>query len=455
MESQDDMKLRLELREARERLDALVADLRSVDAELEGLSTERRQHELLQGVCVALEELDGLGGADLFWRGRSGDADAGAHLDVVRGRIEGFEKGWSEIEERRLSILDDVDRLGEDADFLAGEVLEAERVEELKKHEWVIEREAIVPYVVAMMPWARGGDDDVRFRKSLAASLLLALLLGAVLPLVDLPIRERFVADELPDRMTRLVREERPLPPPIPVQEVKPLDVEKEVAPVEELAETVQPTPQEVAPQQPKKPNAGSQGILAFREKFSGLAKAKASDRLGANARISNSGDAPSGAPTRSMVTSNAAGGSGGINLASLSRSTGGGGGEGFEGVDVVQATSSIGTGGGSDRPLSGGPSAGRTDEEIQIVFDRHKSALYRLYNRELRNNPTLRGQMILKMTIEPDGSVSICTLQSSDLKSKTLSAQVVARVKTFDFGAKEGIAPVSILYPIDFLPAT
>jgi len=28
------------------------------------------------------------------------------------------------------------------------------------------------------------------------------------------------------------------------------------------------------------------------------------------------------------------------------------------------------------------------TDEEIQIVFDRYKASFYRLYNRELRNNP-------------------------------------------------------------------
>jgi hypothetical protein len=34
------------------------------------------------------------------------------------------------------------------------------------------------------------------------------------------------------------------------------------------------------------------------------------------------------------------------------------------------------------------------------------------------------------------------------------LAANVVERVKTFDFGAKDGIPPVSILYPIDFLPA-
>ena len=67
---------------------------------------------------------------------------------------------------------------------------------------------------------------------------------------------------------------------------------------------------------------------------------------------------------------------------------------------------------------------------------------------------PTLKGQMILRMTIEADGSVSLCEVKSTDLKSATLSTEVVARVKTFDFGAKEGIAAVSILYPIDFLPA-
>jgi len=40
-------------------------------------------------------------------------------------------------------------------------------------------------------------------------------------------------------------------------------------------------------------------------------------------------------------------------------------------------------------------------------------------------------------------------------MKSPNLSKQVVARVKTFDFGAKEGIPAMTIAYPIDFLPAT
>ena len=117
--------------------------------------------------------------------------------------------------------------------------------------------------------------------------------------------------------------------------------------------------------------------------------------------------------------------------------------------------TSSIASIGGGDRPLArGGPGPARTDEEIQIVFDRYKSSFYRLYNRELRNSPTLQGQMILRLTIEPDGSVSMCKLQSSDMDAPDLGTQVVERVRTINFGAKEGVQAVTIVYPIDFLPA-
>jgi len=44
--------------------------------------------------------------------------------------------------------------------------------------------------------------------------------------------------------------------------------------------------------------------------------------------------------------------------------------------------------------------------------------------------------------------------LQSSDMEAPSLSQQVVDRVSTFDFGAKEDIVSVTIIYPIDFLPA-
>ena len=45
--------------------------------------------------------------------------------------------------------------------------------------------------------------------------------------------------------------------------------------------------------------------------------------------------------------------------------------------------------------------------------------------------------------------------LQSTDMDSPDLVTQVVNRVKTINFGAKEGVQAVTISYPIDFLPAT
>src|SRR6266542_1717069 len=232
----------------------------------------------------------------------------------------------------------------------------------------------------------------------------------------------------------------------------------------------------EAKPPQPQM-NVGKVGILAFKDKFASLAQGKVAPRLGADARFSaadNVGQQSSG----SMLTTNAPGSSGGINLASLSRSVGGGGGRGRGGggggggggngsggggggtggggggIAVAHATSPINAIGGGDRPKAhGGPGNSRTDEEIQIVFDRYKASFYRLYNRELRNNPASKGQMVLRLTIEPDGSVSMCALQSSDMDAPDLAAQVVSRVRTMNFGAKDVLA-VTISYPIDFLPA-
>jgi hypothetical protein len=170
-------------------------------------------------------------------------------------------------------------------------------------------------------------------------------------------------------------------------------------------------------------------------------------------------------AARRSLVAIQAEGGSsGGISGAGVSRNIGngnasrlgggggygGGGGEGF-----VQVESSISNLEESSRPTSDGLAPGRTDEEIQIVFDRYKAALYRIYNRELRKDPTLRGKILMLISIEPDGAVSLCEVESTDLASPELVTRIVERIKRFNFGPKEGVHKMTILYPIDFLPAS
>jgi membrane protein involved in colicin uptake len=212
----------------------------------------------------------------------------------------------------------------------------------------------------------------------------------------------------------------------------------------------------------PPEPNVGRAGILAFKEQFASLTQDQNAPRLGSDARYA-AADEVGQASSHSLLTTNTPGSSGGIDAGSLSRNVGGGGGRGGggggmggPGVQVARAKSSIAGIGGGDRPKAhSGPGASRTDEEIQIVFDRYKSAFYRDYNRELRRNPTLQGKMVLRLTIEPDGAVSMCQLQSTDMDSPDLVTQVVNRVKTINFGPKDGVQAVTIVYPIDFLPAT
>ncbi len=444
--------LRVQLEQSRGRLDGFVRELRAIDAQLEDVATERSQYQALHEVCGGLEKLDQLGAAELFWSGRVANGEADEHLRLVRSRVDEFQQRLAVTEGSREVVLEKIRREEENSEILEDDAYEARWREEQRKLEWIVDREITeLADRESVMPWTRGGEDDQRFRKSLTISLLACLLLGFLLPMIDLPLPERWQLTEVPDRLTRLIQERTLLPPP-PVQErTRPEEQQPpEVVPL--LAEEGTPQP---ANDQPPKKSTASKGILAFREKFAKLAEHDSVAQLGAEARVTRSGEAAAGRPQRALVSTAAAGSNAGVNLASFSRDVGGGNGKDLEGVAVARATSSIAGTGGTNRPLSGGPGSARTDEEIQIVFDRHKAALYRLYNRELRRDPTLQGQMILRLTIEPDGSVSFCGLQSTDMKAPQLSAQVVERVKTFDFGAKEGVSALTIIYPIDFLPAT
>jgi outer membrane biosynthesis protein TonB len=465
--AEEEKALREEIERSEQELEALRNKLLGVEDEIRSLSGQGPRFEALSRLCASLQELEDLGAAGLFWADDD-PAVRNDRLDAARARIVRFESELADLQDERQSIAGKIGKQNLILEHLDYNLAEAIEEEEARRAEWLVEREeSSTPFRRMVMPWARGFEEDARFHRSLAASALVALLLGAAIPFVDLPIPERDELIEVPERVARLVELNRPKPEPVvqqvfeepepepeepePEPETEPVIAEE---PVPELFE--EPSPEQVAEAEPQdtKEQVKSKGILAFRESFASRANDRTTARLGSQARVSSAGDQAVGLPTRSMVATSAPGSSGGINLASISRDVGGGAGGAIEGVQVSQVASSIGGDGTADRPLSGGPSAGRTDEEIQIVFDRYKASLYRLYNRELRKDPTLRGQLVLKLTIEPDGSVSFCVLESSDMDAPALADQVVDRVRGFDFGAKEDILAMTIIYPIDFLPA-
>ena len=459
--SLEELRLKEQLHHSERELEELEHELHAIEGEIEAQIEKGERYEVLSRLCENFEELDKVGASYLFWGDLERPENTAKHLESVRGKINEFTDEVARIEDRRDAVLDKIGDKNRTMDYLYYDLRDATEREESRKAEWLVEREEPdLPARKLVMPWSRGYEEDARSRKSVLLALLICIALGWLFNNVDLPIPERAKLMEVPERVAKLVREE--LPPPKP--EPEPIIEEPEPEPEEpELAEETPPEP-EVTPEAVEEPvvaesapvdtkeQVKSKGILAFREKFAQRADLDTNAKLGSSARLSTAGENSVGRPERSMVTTSAPGSSGGINLSNISRDVGGGG-DGIEGVAVSRVASSIGGGEGPDRPLSAGVSAGRTDEEIQIVFDRYKASLYRLYNRELRKDPTLRGQLVLRLTIEPDGSVSMCELQTSDMNAPMLSQQVVDRVKTFDFGAKD-VGAMTIIYPIDFLPA-
>jgi outer membrane biosynthesis protein TonB len=442
-----------DLLQAEKQLKRFHQDLDSVNQRLDDFAGERQQYQLLDDICSSLDKLGELGAANLFWGEDNLSQDQVQQLERVHTNVAEFQRQVGVIETDKQSLLKRIDDQLDSIELLKDDVAELEEQEERAKYDYLVDREERpLPYRPMVMPWSKQGEDESRFRKSLALVFLFVFALTGLVNVWELPEIKNDVV-EIPEHLVKLVKKDKPQPkPPEKKAEEKP----KEDKPKDEkksAEEKPQPTPAET--QQARK-KAESSGVLAFKDNFANLLADDMSAKLGAAARLSNQGAKASGESSRNLVMAQAKDSSGGISTASLSRNVGGGAGKQIgSGVSFSRVESAIGTDMGDDRPLSDGPGPARTDEEIQIVFDRYKAALYRIYNRELRNNPLLKGKMVLRITIEPDGSVSQVKIESTDMDSPTLSSGILARVQKFNFGPKDGVPRTTILYPIDFLPAT
>ena len=425
-----------------EEIKTLEVDLKAVETELEEVADEKQRYDLLANISDNLEQLNDIGGSELFWNGLVSEEQITDHLMQLRDKVSFFERRIGKIVNRRDALARDIAKYNDEVDYLFEEIDFIKIREEESKNEYIVEREIRPePYRVMVMPWTKQGEDEKQYKRILLLALLLGILLGLVIPMWDIPIPDRAEVVEVPERLAKMLKKQKPKPKPKPKQEI-PKDEKKK--------EEKKPTEKERKEAREKVKN---KGVLAFKNNFADLLDDMPEDKLGAQASMSNA-SSTARRSQRKILTSAATSTSGGIRSSSLSRDVAGTG-DKIGAVAFSRVDSAIGTAVEEDRPLSDGPGPSRTDEEIQIVFDKYKAALYRIYNRELRSNPTLQGKMVLRITIEPDGSVSKCALETTDLKSDTLSKKIVERVKRFNFGAKDGVPTVTILYPIDFLPSS
>jgi hypothetical protein len=434
--------------------EALEGELRIVEAELETFSADRQRFDALRDVCAALDKLAGLKAGELFWAGVSDTQNIAGHVERARGRIAVFEGEISGVLEKQASLQGQINQCLYELDSLQEEVRDAYEREERREEEYCIDRElSPVPNYSMAMPWTKDSESERRYRRFLLIAMMFYIFFGTVIRLWVLPPQERPVVAVVPERLVSMLRKLPPKPEPVPErhkEEKKPEKAQEKI-PDKQQEEHPKTAETEVA-----RKKAESTGVLAFKDSFKDILDETPAARLGTEARLDQTAAASGQArASRSLVAMQGANGSsGGISNFGVSRNIGRGNGNRIGGVGFTRVESTVAGLAGDARPLSSGPGAGRTDEEIQIVFDKYKATLYRLYNAELRKNPTLRGKMILRITIEQGGEVSACTVHSNDLASQELVAQIVERVKKFNFGPKEDVQKITILYPIDFLPA-
>lgn len=316
------------------------------------------------------------------------------------------------------------------------------------------------------LPWSVRPDDQRRFRRLWIGCLAVTLAAGLAVPWLPVQERPLDVPPPVPPRFAKLVLERStPPPPPPPVVEQAPPEEPVEVpreTPVQREAPT--PAPDIDRTQQARK-KAAQAGLLPFVDQLADLRDKfeVTPDKLTPTA--TPSATTPTGAPRaeRSLVTSKAGATSGGINTAAVSAGFGYGEGS-LEGRGTTQVQVPFGGSGGGSAVRSDGVADGvsrsgsgkrpsRTQEEIELVFDRNKAAIYALYNRALRDNPMLKGKVVLQLTIAPSGEVTDCRIVSSELGDEDLERKLVARVKMFRFEDKD-VEPITTTKPIEFFPA-
>ena len=368
-----------------------------------------------------------------------------------------------------------------------------------------------------VLPWSASSDDDARFRRIAERVLITCAIFFLLLPwlpvrqpdptlapVVSVPMAKLLIEQFKPEppKAKEKAKAELPKPPPekaVALNNNKPDPIKppakKPDAPAKVALNKEAPVPEARVPVPNKPPGeidaarrkVAGIGLLAMNNDLQELhgapiavqlAPVKQGPGVGTSVGVGVGAGTEAGVPVRAMITSNATNGSGGINTAGYSKNTGGGG---LAGQSLTMVEGVIGGGGGGG--AGGGGSRGRGDgtgsgvggaggnggggnltkggsgkasraiEDVRLVFERNKGSIYAIYNRALRDEPGLQGKVVLKLTIAPSGGITDLRIVSSELKMPDVEQKLLARIRTFDFGAKD-VNEMVVNYPLDFLPS-
>jgi TonB family protein len=299
-------------------------------------------------------------------------------------------------------------------------------------------------YRLYELPWSPTEEIEARFRKVMWIAFAVFAVCAIAIPLLPVPDKSLVKAPEIPDRIVKLVIEKKippPPPPPPKVEEPKPEPLK------------VEPKPQPPPKVEDAREKAQKSGLLKLQDQLADLRDNSVLDKAAQTKNLTGKVNEDT-ASERSLITSKVGNSSGGINTATLSRGYGSGAGS-LTGHNTTQVTSAVLARQAEDgvRRGAGSNKATRSEEEIALIFDKNKGAIYSIYTRALREKPELRGKLVLELTIAPDGAITRCEVVSSELGDPELERRLVARIKQFRFEARD-VGAITVTKPIDFFPA-
>jgi periplasmic protein TonB len=321
--------------------------------------------------------------------------------------------------------------------------------------------------------WSIESQADRRYHIITAVVVVVMFSLGLLLSSINLPPVERKARVEIPPRIANFLLEKKKTQPKVVKPKPKPKPKPPKPKPKPETKPVVKKTPPKQADAKPltkaqkdAREKAKDSGILALSNELSDLMDTSdISSMVGASVKDKGAGNsvaADNGKKARELLLADAGKGSGGVDNTQMVTVSGSAKltqreisqvKQSLINKENTQVASSKKSAAKKGASKSTGSQLARAEEEITLVFDQNKSVLYSLYNRARRKNPGLKGKIIFRLTIAASGKVTDLVIVSSAINDKNLETKLMRRIRAIDFGAK-GVKPITVTYPIEFLPS-
>ncbi|MCF6324377.1 MAG: AgmX/PglI C-terminal domain-containing protein [Gammaproteobacteria bacterium] len=326
---------------------------------------------------------------------------------------------------------------------------------------------ATIAYKELALSWNSTREDDRKFKIITVISMVLLFGIVFYIQSIEVPKLER-KAHVIPDRIAKFVGQapkpkkiEVPKPKlkpkPIPKLEPKP-KVEKKVEKPKEslkkkLAKKQKPKKKPLTnKQKAAREKAQKSGLLELSKGLADLMDTSDISKVvvvNKGKKIANGSHTKAATVSKSLLTARVSKNSGGVSDADFKSDVGLTQTE----LEVLQHSEVDSTLDVAQAETLASRMNMRSEEEITMVFDRNKSKLFSIYNRERRTDPGLKGTIVLEIVIAPSGEVVEVRIVSSELNNSKLERRILSRIKQFNFGEKE-VDTVTVSYPIEFIPS-